>query len=131
MTDKSTSIVDIDDINTSDVTREIPHPKTGEPVGIRVTLMSTTDQRLKALKREIQNENLQREKKRKTIKPAEIEENENRLLAATFVSWDWYGATFKGEKPECKPAVIKQVLKAKPWFRSAINEILEDDADFF
>lgn len=123
--------IDIDDISTGDVTSEILHPVTEEPVGIRVTLMSPTDSRLKGIKRQIQNENLKRQNRRKTIKASEVEENENALLAATVVSWDWYDAVYKGEKPDCTPKMIKEIFTEKPWFRQAINDLLEAEADFF
>ena len=123
--------MDIDDISTGDITSEILHPVTEEPVGIRVTLMASTDKRLTSIKRQIQNENLKRQNRRKTIKASEVEENENALLAATIVSWDWYNAVYKGEKPDCTPKMIKEIFVAKPWFRQAINDLLEAEADFF
>lgn len=126
-----TEVLDIDEIATGEITREIPHPVTGEPVGIRVTLMSATDSRLASVKRQIQNENLKRNSRKKTITADEIETNELRLLAGTIISWEWYNAVYKGEKPECTVKMKMQILREKPWFKSAINDLLEVEADFF
>jgi len=123
--------VEIDDIATVEKTYEVPHPSTDENVGIRVTLMSVNDKRMKGLKRQIQNANLQRQAKRKTIKAVEVEENEIAMASGAIVSWDWYDAVYKGEKPDCTPKTKAEILNAKSWIKDFVVEKLELESDFF
>ena len=127
--------MDIANINTQDHTYEVLHPVTDEPVGIRVTIMSQDDARMKPIKRKITDFNLQKQKRGKTLKAVEIEASEVELLAATITGWDWYGddVTYKGEKPEFSLKNVKDVLSDPkiPWFRKQLNEQLDDEKGFF
>ena len=126
-------MTDIANIKPNEHTFEINHPATDEPVGIRVSLMSPDDPRMKPIKRKVTDFNLQKQKRGKTLKAVEIEDNEISLLSGTMTGWEWYGGdvSFKGEKPEFNPKNVALVLKELPWFKKQVNDELDDEKGFF
>ena len=79
---------DIANIKPNEQTLEILHPSSDEPVGIRVTLMSPDDPRMKTIKRKITDFNLQKQKRGKVLKAVEVEDNEIALITATLTGWE-------------------------------------------
>lgn len=126
-------MTDIATLKPVEDTFEVLHPVTEEPIGIRVTTMSPDDERMKIAKREIQNFNLQKQKRNKTLKAVEIEDNETKLLSATVTGWEWYGedVSFEGSKPEFNIKNVKKVLTSISWFRDQLNEHLDNTKGFF
>jgi len=124
---------DIANIKPSEHNFEIMHPATDEPLGISVTIMSPDDPRVKPIKRKVTDFNLQKQKRGKTLKAVEIEDNEISLLSGTIIGWDWHGkdVSFKGEKPEFNPKNVALVLKELPWFKKQVNDELDDEKGFF
>lgn len=114
-------------------TFEIGAPNTGEPVGIRVTLMSPDDPRMKGIKRKISDANLKKQSRRKTLKTVEIEKNEIELFSAAMTGWEWYGddVVFQGKKPDFTPKMVAKVLTVLPWFAQQISDELDETTDFF
>ena len=126
-------MTDIANIAPKEQTLEILHPSSDEPVGIRVTLMSPDDPRMKSIKRKITDFNLQKQKRGKVLKAVEVEENEIALIAATLTGWEWYGedVSFKGEKPEFNTKNVAAVLRETSWFKKQISDELDDAKGFF
>lgn len=124
---------DIANIKPNEHKFEIMHPATDEPLGISVTIMSPDDPRMKPIKRKVTDFNLQKQKRGKTLKAVEIEDNEISLLFGTIIGWDWHGedVSFKGEKPEFNPKNVALVLKELPWFKKQVNDELDDEKGFF
>ena len=124
---------DIAEIKPNENTFEILHPETDEPVGIRVTIMSPDDDRMKPIKRRITDFNLQKQKRGKTLKAIEVEDNENALVASTLTGWNWYGedVTFNGEKPEFTMKNVIAVLNQIFWFKKQVNDEIENEKGFF
>ena len=112
---------------------EITHPGTGDPIGVRVSLMSITDARMVKIKRKIQDERLRLEARGKNFKADDIEENRNELSFRAMTGWEWYdGANFKGDKnPVFNRATVDTVLTELPWFRDQIEEGVSDEKSFF
>ena len=111
---------------------DIVHPVTQEPLGIKVTLVSIEDGRLKRIKRKIQDERFRLEAKGKHLKSEDVEENSFLILHAAVTGWQWSGdATFNGEKPEYNLKNLKEVLGKLPWMRSQIEEAIADESAFF
>jgi hypothetical protein len=125
---------------------EIKHPATGEPLGIRVTIVSMDDDRLSGIKREIMDRRLHLESRNKRFKAEEIETNTVRLLFAATLEWEWYNPTgnegdegykadampvFNGEQPAFNERNFKAIVKELPWFRDQINEELGETKAFF
>lgn len=124
--------MDLTEILPSERVVEILHPGTEEPIGVRVTLMSITDERLKKLKRKFQDERLRLEARGKNFKSDELEENRDELAFKAMTSWDWYGdATFNGKKPEFNQANVLAVLQKLVWFRDQIEAEIGDEKSFF
>lgn len=128
---KAKAMDDFADVKPEEITFEILSPRTGENAGIRVTVMSSDDERMKPIMRRIQNGHIDRNKRGKTIKSEEIEENALDLLAAAVVSWEWYGTTWKGEVPEHSRKNVKEVLRESASFRKQVNEKVDDTEAFF
>ena len=59
----------------SEILINIKHPATGEPIGVTVSIMSIDDERMKPIKRQIQDRKLKLEQRGKNFKAEEIEEN--------------------------------------------------------
>ena len=105
--------MDICEIKPVEREIEIVHPKSGEPLGIKVTVLSLNDPKMASLKRRIINQRLDLERRGKTFKADDIEENNVSLLIAAMVDWKWEGeSSFMGEKPEFNEKNIKAVFEA-------------------
>lgn len=118
---------------------EIKHPATGEPIGVRVEVVSVDDERLTPIKRKIQDRSMYLQQRSKTFKSDEIEENTRELLWTATIGWEWYSptgeeadqATFEGNVPEFNVKNFNKVTKALPWFQSQINEEVGETKAFF
>ena len=123
------------DINTLVPTErliEIKHPVTEKNLGIRVSVISLNDEKMKLIRRKFINKRLELEKRGKSFKADDIESNELDLLIACIVSWDWYGeATFNGSKPEFNEINVRNVLTTFSWFKDQISEAVGDEKAFF
>jgi hypothetical protein len=125
-------MVDLATIKPADRKIEIVHPGTKEPIGVRVSLMSYDDERLKKVRRQITDRRLADQQKNKPLKSDEAEENGNKLLFAAMTGWEWYdGATFKGEMPDFTPRNVSEVFSELPWFRAQVDTAVADEESFF
>lgn len=131
--------MDLSQIKPSERTVEIEHPATGQPLGIRVTLVSLDDNRLKRIKRNITDESLKLQAKNKSFKVEELERNSKTLLFGATTGWDWYSPTgdeadipkFNGEVPEYNQKNFFAVIDELPWFADQLREVLDDTKGFF
>ncbi len=126
--------MDISSIKTTERVIEIVHPSpNGEELGIRVSIMSLSDPRMKKIKRKIQDEKLRLEARNKNFKSEDLEENINNIVFGAMTGWEWYGkdAVFHGKKPEFNRASVLQVFEELPWFMNQIDEALGDEKAFF
>ena len=131
--------MDISDIKTVDRTVEIRHPKSGEPLGIRLKIMSLDDERLAPMKRKLLDRRLYLEARGKTFKADEIEENKINLMIAAITDWEWYkpeGATeapsFHGEAdPDFNRKNVAAILTELPWFAEQVGEAAGETESFF
>ncbi len=125
--------MDISGILPSEQTLEILNPSDDKKLGIRVSLMSPDDPRMKPIKRKITDFNLQKQKRGKTLKAVEIDKNENELIAAAITGWEWYGedVTFEGEIPDFNPRNVIRVFTKLNWFKQQISDELDDEKGFF
>lgn len=124
--------MDIDNLKPVERVIEIVHPGTGEPIGVKVTVVSISDEKMTSIRRRIQNKRIELDKRGKTFKADDLEENETELLLAGITGWFWEGdTTFKGEKPEFNEKNVKLVLKELSWFKEQIKEAIGDEKAFF
>lgn len=141
--------MDIALIKPSERTIEIHHPvDETKLLGIRVSLVSMTDPRMKKLRRRIQDEKLKLEARGKNFRAADVEENQNELIFNAMTGWQWYNTTgqkgdkdfdeaadakFKGKKPEFNRANVLEVLNepGMEWFADQISEAIADEKAFF
>lgn len=113
--------MDLSNIVAVGRTVDILHPKTKEPVGLKVDLLPDTDEKVEAARRKIQNRRLASRSIKVTAEQMDAEGIE--LLSAAITGWEWCGElTFRGEKPECTPENVRRVLKALPWVKKQIDE---------
>ena len=110
---------------------EILHPKTEEPVGIRVTLLPISDPSLQRLRRQIQDERNRQAAKGKFIKAEEQDDFSIRIATTAIQSWEWYNATFHGEQPTLNVKNVRRVCEELPWFLEQIDEAVGDVKAFF
>lgn len=111
---------------------DIVHPSTGEKIGVSVTVLSINDEKMAAAKRRIQNKKLELDRRGKTFKADDLEENEMELLTTAITGWNWEGdVDFHGEKPAFNEKNVKAVLKELTWFKQQIMEAVGDEKAFF
>jgi len=124
--------MDLSEIKPVERMIDIIHPSTGEEVGLKVTVVSIDDERLKRVKRKIQDESIRLQNKNKSFKAEDIEDNRLKLVFAAMTSWQWVGeATFHGEKPEFNLKNVKELFKELPWVQEQIENEVSDQAAFF
>lgn len=125
---------------------EILSPGSKEPIGLRVTIMHISDDRLKKLKRQFADERYRLEQKGKVFKAENAENNENELVFTAMTSWEWYNPTgmkgdegyddsknpsFNGKQPQFTKAAVMEIFDALPWIRSQLASEMGDDEAFF
>lgn len=125
--------MDISTLKPNDRIIEIKHPvNDSENIGIRVTIISLNDEKMKSVRRRFINKRLELEKKGKSFRADDIEDNELDLLVASITGWEWYGdVEFNGSKPEFTQANVRKVLTEFEWFKNQIAEAVGDDKAFF
>lgn len=139
--------MDLSAIKETDRTIEMEHPGTGELIGVRVSIMSVTDDRMSKLKRRIQDEALKLQQKNKHFSAEEIEENRYRIARAAMTGWQWYNPTgkegdegyraeaqadWRGETdPEMNERIVKDVFRTIPWFHERIMTEIGETESFF
>ncbi len=110
---------------------DIVHPKTGEQTGLKITLVSVEDDKLKTIKRKFLDAKLKAESKGKSLKHEEIEEFDNNMIYAAMTGRRWSGdATYNSEKPECNYKNVRKVVSEVYWIKSQILEALGDETAF-
>ena len=112
--------MDISEIAPQARAFDILHPGNGEPIGLKVTLLPMTDEKVESARRKIQNRRLSSRSTKVTADQLDTEGLE--LLCASVGGWEWVGeATFKGEQPECTPENVRRVLKEAKWIKDQID----------
>lgn len=109
---------------------EIKHPEAGEAIGLRITVLPESDEKV----RRVQRRNLDRQLKdrKSNLTAARIEENTLEVVIASVSDWEWYGeANFRGEQPECTEEKVRELFTAAPWIRDQVREEFDDSAAFF
>lgn len=138
--------MDIGNIKPTERTVEIKHPGTGQPLGVRVTVMSINDDRLSRQKRAFRDEANRLASKGKYMKADQEEENSNMLLFAATTGWTWYNPTgeegdagydadampqFNGGQPEYNQRNFFEVVRNLPWFGAQLIAEIDDEKGFF
>ncbi|MFN4160641.1 MAG: hypothetical protein ACK4FW_01435 [Stenotrophomonas sp.] len=122
-------MTDLSNIVAAERGVDIKHPSTGEPVGLRLTLLPETHPKVREASRKALNDRLQGKGK---VTAEKIEENRLTMLVASVGGWEWQGeATFKGEKPEFTDATLRKVIEHLPWMQEQIDQELGDRSEFF
>lgn len=138
--------MDISGLTPGERTIEIMHPATGLPLGVRVTICSIDDERLKKIKREINDERLKQDQRNKPPKTDEIERNAQKLLWTAARNWEWYNPSgnegddgydadempaFHDEQPDFTQRNFNAVTSELPWFAAQLHEEVGDTKSFF
>lgn len=139
-------MAEISNIVPSERKVEIVHPGTGEPLGIRVGIMSINDERLARQKRAFRDEANRLATKGKFMKAEQEETNSHLLLFAATTGWDWYNPTgkegdegydpdamptFHGEVPDYNQKNVVALSKEKPWFAAQLTTEIDEEKAFF
>lgn len=138
--------MELTNLKPTDRTIEIVSPVSGQPIGVRVRVMSIEDDRLKRIKRQITDDSLKLQAKNKAFKAEELEQNANKLMFGGTLGWEWYNPTgeegdegydaeqmpvFKGEQPEYNQKNFVAVVTELPWFGEQIQEAIGETKSFF
>lgn len=138
--------MDLNTLTPSERIVEILSPGKKEPLGIRVSLLHVNDERLKKLKRRLQDERYRLERNGKSFKAEIFDANASELAFAAMVDWEWYNPTgkegdkgydknampnFKGSVPDFTKKNVLEIFEKLPWFRDQIGEEMGDEESFF
>lgn len=138
--------MDLATIKPSERVIEILHPATELPVGIRVSLLSIEDDRMKAIRRQITDNSLKMQAKNKAFKAEELERNQNMLMFTGTTGWEWYNPSgdkddkghdpdampdFNGEVPAYNQKNFLAVAGDLYWFADQVQEGIGDTKAFF
>ena len=125
--------MEISTLKPSDRIIEIKHPADeNKNLGIRVTIISLSDEKMKSIRRRFINRRIELEKRGKNFKADDIEDNEIEILVASITGWEWYGdIEFNGSKPEFNEANVRKILNDFEWFKNQIAEAVGDEKAFF
>lgn len=112
---------------------EIQHPGSFKPLGIRVSIRSIDDEKMKGIKREIQNARIKLEQRGKAFTADQLDNNTNRLMFKAMTGWDWYGedVSFHGQKPAFNEDNVMRVFDELTWFLDQVADKVTETKDFF
>lgn len=141
--------MDLATVKPNEAILEIVHPGTGEKLGIKVGVLSIDDERLKKIKRRIQDDRINLEKRGKAFTAEQIAANQHLLLFSAMTFWTWekpllvaakgdepavYGEqpSFNGaDQPTFNQQTVLTVFEQLPWFADQINEKVGETKSFF
>ena len=133
-------------LKPSERTIDITSPASGQPVGIRVRIVSLDDERLERTKRQITDESLKLQAKGKSFKAHEVERNAKMLMFTGTLGWEFYNPTgkegdegykpdamptFNGEVPDFNQKNFMALVTQLPWIGDQISEAIGETKSFF
>lgn len=110
---------------------EIKHPHTGDPVGLRITLVSSDSARHQESVSKIKDRDLglmERRGKRE-LTAAEIDRRAVSILVEDTIAWEWYGTDWPGKTEFTKENVTYIYTEAK-WIYDQVDAFVGDRANF-
>jgi len=125
---------------------EILHPASGQPIGLRIGIVSISDERLARQKRAFRDEVNRLSSKGKYLKAEQEEVNNHSLLFAATTGWEWYNPTgkegdegydadampsFHGSVPDYTQKNVIAVAKELPWVQSQLVTEIDEEKSFF
>lgn len=125
--------LDFADLGTTTIDSEwmdVIHPKTGEPTGARILILSPDSEEYRKLMLKRQNEQLAFTRRHGNKVSAE-QLHANGLSLLVSATLDWEGIVRNGEPVPCTPENVKDAYSAWPWLEEQVNEFLGDRRNFF
>lgn len=104
----------------------ILHPGTGEPIGITMLVVGPDSKRQKSAASVIIGERA--EMRMRKITGARLEEEANRIAAASIISWS--GVVENGKAIDYSPSAALTLLTKYPFIREQISAHASDRANF-
>lgn len=140
--------MDIAKVKPQEAIHEILHPGNDQKLGIIVGILSLDDEAMKKIKRQINNERINLEKRGKAFDSDKIDANVSLLIFKAMTGWTWqapliseatettpavYGEapTFHGEIPTFNQSNVFRVFDELPWFRDQLLERVGETKSFF
>lgn len=138
--------MDLTSLKPTERVIEILHPATETPIGLRVTLLSIEDDRMKSIRRQITDNSLKLQARGKSFKAEELERNQNMLMFTGTTGWEWYNPTgkegdkgydpdampnFNGEQPAYNQKNFLELAEELYWFADQVQEAIGDTKAFF
>lgn len=138
--------MNLNEILPAERTIDITHPGNGSPVGLQMTIVSIEDDRLKTVKRNINDESLKLQARNKAFKADDLERNGEMLLFTATLGWKWYNPTGKegdagfdpeaegnvdGQQPEFNKREFYALIRRFPWIATQLREAVDEEKAFF
>lgn len=114
---------------------EITHPKTGEPIGLRVEILPPDSEIVRSRVRAIRDARQHKERRGIVVTASEQERISIDLCVTAVVDWQWTKpideANYNGEQPSFAKSTLAEMLKTLEWMRRQIDDHLGDEKNFF
>lgn len=123
--------MELSDLKPKETVLEMKHPRTGEELGISITIMGFNDPRMKNIRKQFANEEFQRQRRNKADTANDAEKRGRKLCWNAMLGWEWRGdATFHGEKPEFTEKSFNDIIEELEWFGSQIDTFITEERNF-
>lgn len=108
---------------------DILHPVTGEPIGLKVTVLGYKGEKMQAVQKAAANERLRNPQRFRSA--VVIETHTHEQIAAAVAGWTWAeGVTLKGERPEATKENVLALMKSLPFVVDQVDAFAANMANF-
>lgn len=124
----------LSEIKPVDYAHALTHPASGVEIGLKITLVSLDDDRMKSVKRNINDRNLAKRQRNKMLTTVDQEKGQLDLILNAAIDWEWYNGleyTDEDQTPEFSRAKLADILTTIPWAINQLDEALGTEANFF
>lgn len=110
---------------------DVTHPKTGEPIGLKIELRPMDSEEMKKVTRDLQADGLRN--RGRPVTPEKVERNRVVLLTAAIADMKFEGDANWNGKTEFNSALVREILtdKKRTWLRDQIEREVNDESAFF
>lgn len=104
---------------------DLPHPETGDLLGLRLTLRPHDDETYTAAAKKLADKKMQLERRGKTMSADQLIEESKKLTAARIGGWEWTDdgeGTLEGGRPEFSPGLARKLIEP-----ASIRKVIDDE----
>ncbi len=108
---------------------DIIHPKTFDPIGLKIVVAGPDSERQKKARRAVINSRLS--KRNQKVTAVQLEDEALEIIAMSTISWTFAeGVTLDGKVPFCNPKNAEEIYKRYPLIFDQVNAQAGDRGNF-